>query len=111
MNSSTSDIRNKVTPTLKKPAPTNFAQAVSAVPTLIKEEHSNLILAVGTVEAITSEVEAIINIPDHGNFGLHLSQIDLGYKPTQARRIRRREKLFLSLKRKINFHRDVYSSF
>ena len=79
---------------MKKPAPTNFAQAVSAVPTLIKEEHSNLILAVGTVEAITSEVEAIINIPDHGHFGLHLSQIDLGYKPTQARRIRRREKLF-----------------
>ena len=77
---------------MKKPAPTNFAQAVSAVPTLIKEEHSNLILAVGTVEAITSEVEAIINIPDHGHFGLHLSQIDLGYKPTQARRIRRREK-------------------
>ena len=71
-------------PTLKKPTPTNFAQAVSAVPTLIKEEHSNLILAVGTVESITSEVEAIIKIPDHGNFSLHLSQIDFGYKPTHG---------------------------
>ena len=76
--------KTKIAPTLKKPTPTNFAQAVSAVPTLIKEEHSNLILAVGTVESITSEVEAIINIPDHGNFSLHLSQIDLGYKPTQG---------------------------
>ena len=69
---------------MKKPTPTNFAQAVSAVPTLIKEEHSNLILAVGTVESITSEVEAIIKIPDHGNFSLHLSQIDFGYKPTHG---------------------------
>ena len=50
----------------------------------MKEEHSNLILAIGIVESITSEVEAVINIPEHGNFSLHLKQLDLGYKPTHA---------------------------
>ena len=82
LNSSTD--KTRPAPALKKPVPTNFAQAVAAVPSVIKEEHSNLVLAVGTVEAIVSEVEALVAIPDHGSFTLHLKQLDLGYKPTFA---------------------------
>jgi len=76
--------KTKSIATLKKPQPTNFAQAVASAPTLIREEHSNLILAVGFVESVISEVEAIISVPEHGTFNLHLKHLDLGYKPTQG---------------------------
>ena len=74
--------KTKILPITKKPAPTNFAQAVAAAPSVIKEEHSNLILALGTVESILSDNEAAISIPEYGNFNIHLKQLDLGYKPT-----------------------------
>jgi hypothetical protein len=80
---STQDTRKSVT-TLKKPQPTNFAQAVSSAPTLIRDEHSNLVLAVGFVESVISEVEAIISVPEHGTFNLHIKHLDLGYKPSQG---------------------------
>jgi len=80
---STQDKHKSVT-TLKKPQPTNFAQAVSSAPTLIRDEHSNLVLAVGFVESIISEVEAVISVPEHGTFNLHIKHLDLGYKPTQG---------------------------
>jgi len=80
---STTDKHKSIT-TLKKPQPTNFAQAVSAAPTLIRDEHSNLVLAVGFVESVISEVEAIISVPEHGTFNLHIKHLDLGYKPTQG---------------------------
>ena len=63
--------KTKILPITKKPAPTNFAQAVAAAPSVIKEEHSNLILALGTVESILSDNEAAISIPEYGNFNIH----------------------------------------
>eukprot|EP00092_Neocalanus_flemingeri_P040368 GFUD01043966.1.p1 GENE.GFUD01043966.1~~GFUD01043966.1.p1 ORF type:complete len:1978 (-),score=498.59 GFUD01043966.1:399-6332(-) len=80
---STQDKHKSIT-ALKKPQPTNFAQAVAAAPTLIRDEHSNLVLAVGFVESVISEVEAIISVPEHGTFNLHIKHLDLGYKPTQG---------------------------
>jgi len=76
--------KHKSITALKKPQPTNFAQAVAAAPTLIRDEHSNLVLAVGFVESVISEVEAIISVPEHGTFNLHIKHLDLGYKPTQG---------------------------
>lgn len=79
------DLAKTVT-TFKKAAPTNFAQAVASAsaPSAIKEDHSNLILAIGTVETIISEVEALIVIGEYGTFNLHLSQLDLGHKPSHG---------------------------
>ena len=75
----------KTVTTLKKPAPTNFAQAVASAPSLTREDHSNnLILAIGTVDSFISEVEALIVIGEYGTFNLHLSQLDLGYKPSHG---------------------------
>lgn len=76
--------KTKTVTSFKKPPPSNFAQAVASAPSSVREEHSNLILAVGTVETFTSEVEAVILIPEHGTFNLHLKQLDLGYKPAHG---------------------------
>ena len=76
--------KTKTVASFKKQPPTNFAQAVASAPSVIKEDHSNLILAIGTVETIISEVEAVIAIGEYGTFNLHIKQLDLGFKPTHA---------------------------
>jgi len=69
-----------------KKQPANFAQAV-ARPTLAKaivDEQSNLILAVGIIESLISENEALLVVPEYGKFNLKLGQIDLGFTPTYS---------------------------
>ena len=76
--------KTKTGATFKKLPPTNFAQAVASAPSVIKEEQNNLILAIGTVESISSDTEAVILIGEYGTFNLHIKQLDLGFKPTHG---------------------------
>ena len=59
----------------KKVTPTNFAQAVAAAPSLHRDDHSNLVLCLGSVISLVSEQEAAIAVPEHGQFVLHVSQV------------------------------------
>ena len=59
----------------KKVTPTNFAQAVAAAPSLLRDDQSNLVLCLGSVVSLVSEQEAAIVVPEHGQFILHVSQV------------------------------------